>query len=812
MQERVQELARYAGIEGKDATGLDELGEPTVPLYHSISGYVHGQWTRSNTEPHAPELNMSEYAPENPFASNMPRHIHSFLRNITGDDGSVKLKLREMDEGKEVNMIGPNVTALEVEMTLTDDVEMADYELRLPGVYFPNLGQAILTTTSDKFAGIFMLPHFAHSNSTFEAARSLLNESLTADIQRQIVRETFSTNPWSTSMAPGGPPPSPYSTPACELLLFLQQLPPVSSPRQLASPGLTFLENELRIPTGAFIPRAPEMRFSMLLFSPDCGYILESKGPPAFTPAEATHLTGPKTEALHKQSRHHLLLFALTIIAQLTLSLRQMRDSCTPSTRARISYTTIGIIALGDGFTTMSLLLVSLFVGGLWINLVGTSFLAFVSVSFFGMRFLMDVWGVQAPEREARAREEMERERAREERFQAAMAELRQRQDARRAEVIATAAAAGPPAAAGTQPVQSATLESTAPDANAAPQPTPFPAVPRVPTPPPWLLPETQTMDSTAPRPTIPLPTDTGAAPVFMPSDQEGLVDTDANALPAARPPPGQAQIPRGTHSFSALYTRFYLLLLGSLFLTLNATSWPAVMQRPFFLILALLYLSFWLPQIKRNVERNCRKALRWEYVLGQSLLRLVPMAYFFAYADNVLFAPVDLTSLAILAGWLWIHVVILGSQELIGPRWFVPKSWVTEAWDYHPLLREDEENGTLPIGSLDPSSNPTSPLLERRRSSLSIPPSIPPHEHKKPDFGDRSKRSFTCAICMNDLVVPIVPAGESGPSSADVAGLLQRRQYMVTPCRHVFHSGCLEGWMRYRLVCPVCREGVPGL
>jgi len=30
----------------------------------------------------------------------------------------------------------------------------------------------------------------------------------------------------------------------------------------------------------------------------------------------------------------------------------------------------------------------------------------------------------------------------------------------------------------------------------------------------------------------------------------------------------------------------------------------------------------------------------------------------------------------------------------------------------------------------------------------------------------------------------------------------------MVTPCRHVFHSNCLEGWMRFRLQCPNCRYG----
>lgn len=270
--------------------------------------------------------------------------------------------------------------------------------------------------------------------------------------------------------------------------------------------------------------------------------------------------------------------------------------------------------------------------------------------------------------------------------------------------------------------------------------------------------------------------------------------------------PPTITNAPPATsmQSFGSLYTRFYLLLLASLFLSLNASSWPSPFKRVFFTTLAFAYLSFWLPQIKRNVHRNCRKALSWEYVVGQSLLRLVPFAYFYGYTGNVLFAPKDYINLALLAVWVWIQLVMLVSQEIIGPRWFVPKGYAPEAWDYHPILREDEEGATLPIGFND---DPSSPIKERRRSSAAAPTS--PTTSRVTEK-DKHKRSFTCAICMQDLQVSVVGAGESAPNGP--AGLLQRRQYMVTPCRHIFHSGCLEGWMKYRLVCPVCREGVPGL
>ena len=814
VQGRVQEHAKYAGFDGSgNAPGLSGEGEEVVPLYRNVTGYVHGEWTRSRVEVQTPQLNMSEYAPPTPFGP-AQRPILGFMRNITGDEGGLRLRFRER-EGVEAELVqedgGLTVVEMEVELTIEDEVKMLDYEMRLPGVYFPELGQAVLTTTSDKFAGMFALPHLMLSNSMFQASRDLLNTTISAVIQRQIDRDTISHNPWSSAPA-AAPPPSPFASPSCELILFLQQLPPVQSTAAYTSTVLHFLENELRFPTGAFVPTAPELRFSMIAFSPDCGYVLESKGPPDYIPQEATHLTGPKLEALHIKSRHHILFFTLTLSAQLFLLMRQMRESSTPSTRSRISFYTIGLLALGDGFTTMTFLLTSLFIGGLWINLVGTAFLAFVSVSFFGMRFLMDIWATQAPEREAAAREEAEQEREREERFRRALQELRDRQarereDARAREQGTEGNVATPGAGQNAPATQTPPTTTQVPPSTNTTEPA---QQPNTTTPqPPGALPASP---PSQPQPQQQPPSDTGATPVFMPSDQEGLVSTSTPPTTApGTAPPLQIQ----TQTFGALYTRFYLLLLASLFLSLNASTWPSPLKRTFFTLLAFIYLSFWLPQINRNVQRNCRKALSWEFVVGQSVLRLLPMAYFYAYEGNVLFAPPDYTSLAVLGGWVWVQLVLLGSQELIGPRWFVRKGWAPEAWDYHPVLREDEEGATLPIGFEESLSQPSSPIKERRRSSVTSPASATltrtsTHDREKEKEKDPSKRTFTCAICMQDLSVPIVPAGESAPSGP--AGLLQRRQYMVTPCRHIFHSGCLEGWMKYRLVCPVCREGVPGL
>ena len=69
--------------------------------------------------------------------------------------------------------------------------------------------------------------------------------------------------------------------------------------------------------------------------------------------------------------------------------------------------------------------------------------------------------------------------------------------------------------------------------------------------------------------------------------------------------------------------------------------------------------------------------------------------------------------------------------------------------------------------------------------------------------------RSIDCAICRAVLEVPVIKAGEEAGS---VASAFARREYMVTPCRHIFHKHCLESWMRFKLQCPICRDELPPL
>lgn len=771
-------------------------------LYNNVTGYVHGRWIRSDLEKEVepPHLNLTDYAREDPFGG--PKRERHFGRNLTGTEGDVRIEFSQKSNPSEtLGLHGlANVTEMNIEMKLSDYLTDNEHEMVLRGIYFQDVGHAVLTTTSPKFAGIFALPHFTPTAHAFNLSRMVLNESISRTIQRQIDRDTISHNPWSTHLE--GVPDDSSGSPQCELIVWLQQLAPSSPGAPYSSGFLAFLERELRFPTGSFLPPVPDMRFEMTAFSPDCGYILTSQGPPIVSPKLANHLSGPKSQVLAGKGRHHLLLYMVALGLQLALIKKQMGESSTPSTRSRISFNTILGMAMGDGFTTLACATLGAITDGLAMDLMAVAFMSFTGMLFFGMQFLLQIWNVQAPELRQRERVEVEEALRRRERVLAEIREARERRQAAAAEEAATAAAAN----------TASTVDTERDTGTEVPQSTP-------------LLPVQATATQETQQPTnqqgsLPLPVTaprpTADAPLFyMPSDQAGLqtvqplqplTEEQHNALVEAIT---NSRVP----TFGYHYARFFLMLFGIVFISINALGWPSIIQRGYFTLLAFIYLSFWIPQITRNVQRNCRRALEWDFVLGQAALRLLPFAYFYAYPHNILFAPVDYYSLAVLILWQWLQVVVLGSQDLLGPRWFVRDTWVPPAYDYHPILRYDEEGATLPLGATNSASSPPT----SRRASVSGTDATAGRrnslQHKETKEKGKGKRTFDCAICMQDLEVPVVEAGESGDAAgASGSFVLARRLYMVTPCRHIFHTPCLEGWMKYRLQCPNCREGLPPL
>lgn len=664
-----------------DQAEFEKIDNIVLPVYRNVTGEVRGTVAKvGGFYPVERQINLTELVPGNDYVSGR------FDRNFTEIVGDITIDFKEdCQDGK----VKAHV-AIETESSPSNG-----WQIKMQGFHQVKSGFMLMTTDSEKYDANFALPHFGWTASEFVESKRMANKTMTEYVKR---REGFRPHSYGTM----------FAVPQCEYIMWLQQYPVtyegVSS--QQTIDWLEQVEQELTRPDGAPIGEPPAMRFSAVLFSPDCGYILKSDGP----------LTGLKREVFSSLSRNLISAFILILAMQVVLLKRQMQEAATPSTKSRVAYQSFAIMAMGDGQMAAGILGLVLADDSIWLLCSAATFLSLVNVSFLETRFIYEIWQVQVGEP---AQREYDRQRA----------------------------------------ARAAALSTTP-----APAPT-APIVPQGELPPPV----------TAPR-----AGDYGATPMILPPDQdiEAAVVEDQRVRVTGLPPV------TGTTAFSAIYSQFYFVMVALMFFSLWASTWPAGLRTAYANTLATVYLSFWLPQIYRNAMRNCRKALSWEYVGGISVLRLMPIVYWYLQPRNLLHVEVHPTSAYLFIGYVWLQIVVLVVQCLLGPRLFLFDDWLPAAYDYHPLLREDsdEESGnTLPIGGVASAS-----------------------EGKDRDSKQGNRKIFDCAICMNEIDVPVIAKGDTGNA------WLAQRKYMVTPCRHIFHTECLEGWMNLRLVCPVCREGLP--
>ncbi|KAM7209148.1 hypothetical protein V8F20_000486 [Naviculisporaceae sp. PSN 640] len=745
---------------------------PEQITWLNATGTVFGEWVRRSgtVERHSTNYNLSAIAP----GLGWPTGHTEWDRNITGKYGTVLVRLGEDAENMEYEEKGEEgrqprssdlVRQVSAQVEFQDvDSGSSNFDMRLYGVHWPRQGAILLSTTSEKFAGIFGLPHLAPGEGFFNSSQQLLNKTINDVLERREKAWSSDPNsPWTSEISGVEDPWS--LTPHCEYVMYLQLASIEPTIRGGFFSEVDEIENELRHPTGAPVGKLPNLRMSLVAWSPDCSFFIESKGPPHYAAVDGRHLVGMKAEILNFRASRWTLTFGAVLLGQLWLLKTQMREANTPSTIGRVSFYTASMTLLADGVVFSSALFWSLSAITSLLPTLVVTFASFM-LMIMGGTFLSEVYKTQEPERRSRER---------------------------RANITSGGA----------------TSPSTQPENNTT---------------------GPQAVTTGPPRPESP--------PIIIPSDQD--IDAEiaeatasgASAVPGVLPAPVTAanntnnRPPRAvTTSSTNIIGRILLLGTLLLFLTAASSSWPARIRAFYINAVAFLYFSLWIPQVYRNVIRNSRRAFSWRYMVGQSGLRLIPFAYFYMVEDNFLFAKTDARTFAILCGWVWAQLCVLSFQDVLGPRFGVPRGWLPEAWDYHPVLKEDNiESGLLPIGlvgdggsertrswSIGQSSGSGSGSGSHRAEAGTGESSR--ERDKERERSGISMRCIDCAICREVLEVPVVKAGAGEPASiSGVAGVLARREYMVTPCRHIFHTKCLDGWLKFRLQCPICREELPPL
>ncbi|ORX52129.1 hypothetical protein BCR36DRAFT_403896 [Piromyces finnis] len=189
-----------------------------------------------------------------------------------------------------------------------------------------------------------------------------------------------------------------------------------------------------------------------------------------------------------------------------------------------------------------------------------------------------------------------------------------------------------------------------------------------------------------------------------------------------------------------------------------------------FYIIMFILY-SYWIPQIIYNVKNNAEKPLSKIYLYGMSIVQLYVLVFIYNLDININIDQFNINFIYIIIAYTFLQVLILSLQNKYGPLFLIPEKFLPQRYNYHPILpiyNEKEEEEGEHVDANDTSvSSPLEGIYVNQE----------------------------CAICFTNIV-------ENNK--------VNNKDYMVTPCHHIFHTECLKHWMNIKMECPVCRAELP--
>jgi hypothetical protein len=223
---------------------------------------------------------------------------------------------------------------------------------------------------------------------------------------------------------------------------------------------------------------------------------------------------------------------------------------------------------------------------------------------------------------------------------------------------------------------------------------------------------------------------------------------------------------------------RFYLVFYCLLFCTLISIK----LWYTYFIFTYFLFASTWIFQIYYSAKNGTKPPMPYSYIFITSLFKTIIPIYLKAYENNIFSLRPNYFKVFLCSGTVIIEAIMVSLQKLLGPKFFIPKTYRQQSFDYYKTAEEVPEN----------------------------------------------IKNNQCVICLENLDnlgvnmqedSDDIFIKENGNYVEKLAMMIQKwnkrknsKPYMSTPCGHVFHSRCLETWLEVKNECPYCRQKVPPL
>ena len=221
---------------------------------------------------------------------------------------------------------------------------------------------------------------------------------------------------------------------------------------------------------------------------------------------------------------------------------------------------------------------------------------------------------------------------------------------------------------------------------------------------------------------------------------------------------------------------RFYLLFYLFLFITLISVK----LWYSYFFFTFILFGSTWISQIIYSAKQGTKPPMSYLYILSTSFSKISISFYVKAYKNNIFGYRPNYIKVFIVSSVIIIEAIILCLQKFLGAKFIIPKKFRKHIYNYYKNENEisQKDKETECVICLDKIGNY---FISEDEEINNI----------------RGKN-------FKEKIVKYIEKLKNKQKN--------KEKYMLTPCKHLFHTKCLESWLNVKNQCPCCRQKIPPL